>query len=324
MISCESIVTLSSSVIVTNTVVSYLNDRVTLTKTPQPGFIWNFAIPPAALDILELDPDNQTTAAVARLLATSLLPQLSDPLAVDKVSGPERVTRLFCEAYTSLLLEERGIRAKAVPNTDFSLRVSYATRDTLPPLSATAPTYDIAPATEADLDGAAQLYIAFQLEAIWHAVVTKEQALSALSGTVEPGFLWVCKVDGVVVGLTLLGRPTGRTISIRNVYVTPEHRRKGIADAMVQTVMRYYLGVPAPGVPEGPPAQGWKEEINLNMSASDRRAERVYKRAGFLLPDWEGDVPTGGVDPVTGRRGWYISTPIAVEVEAAASTSETQ
>ena len=54
-----------------------------------------------------------------------------------------------------------------------------------------------------------------------------------------------------------------------------------------------------------------KEEVNLNVV--DAGAERMYKRSGFLFPDWEGDVPKGGIDPTTARRAWYPATCRAIE-----------
>ncbi len=61
------------------------------------------------------------------------------------------------------------------------------------------------------------------------------------------------------------------------------------------------------GVLAGPPTCGWKEEVNLNVDDRARATVRLYKRAGFLLPNYTGDVPTGGTDPVTGGKGWSIS-----------------
>ena len=114
----------------------------------------------------------------------------------------------------------------------------------------------------------------------------------------------------------LSGRQTKLTVAVRNVFVAPEHRRKGIAEAMVQTVTRYCLGVPVEdveGVPTGPPPFGVKDEVGLNVA--DFGAARIYKRAGYLLPDLEGGVPTGGIDPETGRKGWTSSVCWSIQAE---------
>lgn len=45
-----------------------------------------------------------------------------------------------------------------------------------------------------------------------------------------------------VAGYLLLGRNTPRTVAIRNVFVAPEHRRRGLAETMVGAVTRACLG----------------------------------------------------------------------------------
>ncbi|KAI0779747.1 hypothetical protein C8Q74DRAFT_1260817 [Fomes fomentarius] len=240
-------------------------------------------------DNLLLDADTLTDATA--LLSNSVFSQLSDPLAVDKVAGRHDAVVLFCQSYASLLLAS-GTAVAYNPDGAFNLLVAYATRATLPPLPTARSLYNVVPATADDLDGLAYLYIDFQASTPWHGVFTKEQALAVLEGPVAEGF---------------------------NVYVAPAHRRKGMAEAMVHAVTRYYLGVPSPaqapgtnGVPTGPPACGWKEEVNLNVDDRARATMRLYKRVGFLLPDYTEDVPTGGIDPITGARGWSISATLKV------------
>ena len=121
------------------------------------------------------------------------------------------------------------------------------------------------------------------------------------------------------VGFVILGRVTPKTIAVRAVFVLPEQRRKGIAEAMMRAVSGYYLGVTPSTVEalESPPAIGLKDEVNL--LAVEDGAKRVYKRSGFLLPDEAGDVLTGGVDPDTGYNGWYSSTWGSIELSPEAS-----
>ncbi|EPS99052.1 hypothetical protein FOMPIDRAFT_112188 [Fomitopsis schrenkii] len=64
-------------------------------------------------------------------------------------------------------------------------------------------------------------------------------------GTVHRG--WRYKDEGEnaqcdVAGYLLLGRNTPRTVAIRNVFVAPEHRRRGLAETMVGAVTRACLG----------------------------------------------------------------------------------
>ena len=135
----------------------------------------------------------------------------------------------------------------------------------------------------------------------WPAKISQDAAVAGLTRTISAGAVWVCRTEGIVVGYAVFGQPTPPTIAIQNVYVAPSHRRKGIAEALVRTTTRYYLGLTLSGaqnVPEIPPS-GVKEEVNLLMT--DPGAEGVYRRAGFLFPS-PGDSDVGGRDPATGRK----------------------
>ncbi|RPD58469.1 hypothetical protein L227DRAFT_188399 [Lentinus tigrinus ALCF2SS1-6] len=253
------------------------------------------------------------------LLASSTLDQLSsDPLVLDKMIGPAPAVSAFLAAWVDLLAT-RGLRVRIDTGTKagaFGSRVSYVTRATLPPPPTNPFPHPVVQATPADLEDIAQLYIAFQFDTPWHGVVTREAALAFVDRPVKAGLVWYVRVDGETVAYVLLGRVTPRTIALRNVFVKPSHRRKGIAEAMVRGVTRYYLNAPPYGVQpttEGPPAVGFKEEVNLNVA--DEGAERVYRRSGFLFPDRNGDAVTGGIDPATGRKGWYESIWRGVEQE---------
>ena len=258
-------------------------------------------------------------APATALLASSILPILAPtPLALDKLIGFGPAAEAFLSAWSSLLAS-RGLRVRIDTGARagaFGSRVSYATRASLPPPPRTPFPHAIvqARATPADLDALAQLYIAFQLDTPWRGVVTRDAALAFVERPVRAGLVFLVRAggdaDGEAVGYVLLGRVTPRTIAIRNVYVQPSHRRQGIAEAMVRGATRYFLSVPPHGMQlahDGPPAVGFKAEVNLNVA--DAGAERVYRRAGFLFPDRSGDAdgPTGGVDPATGRKGWYES-----------------
>ena len=48
-------------------------------------------------------------------------------------------------------------------------------------------------------------------------------------------------------------------------------------------------------------------EVNLNVAVAEKSTERLYKRVGFMLPDGEEPDLKGGLDPATGRNGWYAS-----------------
>ncbi|RPD81546.1 hypothetical protein L226DRAFT_527822 [Lentinus tigrinus ALCF2SS1-7] len=257
-------------------------------------------------------------APATSLLASSTLTHLSsNPLVLDRIVGPDTVVEPFLTTWSALLLSlNLRVHIHSGSGTAFNgSRVSYATRASLkpPPSASPAPSppfpHPIVQASTADLETIAQLYIAFQADEPWHRTIRRSAALACIEGPVKAGLVWYVPIDGPpggAAGYVLLGRASPRTIAIRNVFVSRSHRRKGVAEAMVRGVTRYYLNAPPHGVrplKEGPPAVGFKEEVHLNVS--DESAERVYRRAGFLFPDRSGDVVAGGVDPVSGRKSWY-------------------
>ncbi len=271
----------------------------------------------------KLATDPELLAAATTLLATSVLAALPDPHAFDKIIGPLKPVEAFIHTWIGLLAAQ-GVNAKVLMGKfdTFGSRVSYATKASLPPPPATPVPYRVERATHADLPVVATLYQHFQSTHPWRGIISIEDAIRNLTSPADAGLVWVCHLEaeaeshGPPVGFVVLGRVTARTIAIRNVYVAPEHRRKGVAETMVRAVKRYFLGV-APdgvrGVPDGPPPCGFKQEVNLNVA--DPSAEGVYRRSGFLFPVGAGEDMTGGVDPETGRRSWYPSIWRGVEVD---------
>ncbi|KAI0735701.1 hypothetical protein C8Q76DRAFT_610063 [Earliella scabrosa] len=291
------------------------------------SFSWHLSVPHrAAADALtpdhpdpDPDPDSQDSdeslAAATALLATSALALLPDPLALKEVRGPVPAVERLVDVYVGLL-RDRGIAVRVVPGRVPISRVGYATRESVPPLPTLTPSRcGVAQAGEADMDALVELVMAFRMD-VWGEAGSGEEVRAFLARPVARGLVWVCRVepDSKPVGYVVLGRVTPRTIAFRNVFVAEEYRRKGIGETMVCAVTRYYLGMRphgVQGVADDPPPTGWKEEVNLNVV--DACAERMYKRAGFLFPDWGGDVPKGGIDPTTARRAWYPATCRVIE-----------
>lgn len=90
----------------------------------------------------------------------------------------------------------------------------------------------------------------------------------------------------LVAAYVFTGRATAATISIRNVYTREAYRRKGLAEALVNTATKYWLE----GVEEG----SRKTEVTLFVEPGSV-AERVYRKCGFTITDaayerrgWEG------------------------------------
>lgn len=272
---------------------------ITLTKIAD-DFAWVASTP---LELLKVFNDADYVSAIS-LLASSLAPFM-DPGAFDAIIGSEPLVDLFIECWVREMTL-KGIRAEAPPPF-FRGKISYATLATLPPLSPTLLQYKIELATIADLDTLGQLYMDFLGNTPPHSI-TIEEAKTTMERFVQLGEIWMCRVDGERAGYCATGRDTSRTIAIRNVYVSPEHRRKGVAEAMVKAITRYYLGaypLGFDGAPTTGPPKGVKREVCLNVT--EEHVERVYKRCGFLLgPDDR--------DPETGNRGWYPTTYRGVKI----------
>ena len=270
------------------------------TKT---DFAWMMCVPTTAEDVVM---GTSTVPGLLEpaidLLASSTLDLLSaNPIVLDKVIGPDIAVRTFVAAWCTLL-STRGLHVRMTPG-DWGSRVTYVTRASLPPLPTPPFPYAVVQATEDDLEAIAQLHIGYEADTLWHRSITREAALAAVEQPVRTGLVWYVRVGGEPAGYIVLGRVTPRTIAIRNAFVSRTHRRRGIAEAMVRGVTRYYLDVSPHGVrpiQDGPPAVGHKEEVNLNVAVAD--AERVYRRSGFLLPDATG---AGGIDATTSRKGWF-------------------
>ena len=241
------------------------------------------------------------TSAVRLLVAA-----VPDTVSFDRIIGPEPVTNAFVDARCAHLAAH-GAPVPPFAPARWSSRVSYVTLASLPPPPppGSPPACTVALVRPEDLDALVPFCIGFRAESPWRHVTSPAEARAILAGRVA----YVARVGGAPAGYALMGRATPRTLTIGCVYVAPEFRRRGVAEAMVRAVTRYYLGVEAhgiEGVPEGaPPEVGVKEAVTLNVASAS--AEGVYRRAGFMFPGGEGDERTGGVDPVTGRKAWFVS-----------------
>ncbi len=120
--------------------------------------------------------------------------------------------------------------------------------------------------TASDAEGVALLYIEFTRGG--PVTATFNQAREKMEEALQRKGLWRCHVNGEIAGFIVVGRFTPRTASIKNVFVRPEYRRKGVGETMVRAVTRYYLGI--------------KKELCLNVI--EEGAQRLYGRCGFVLP----------------------------------------
>ncbi|KAH8099508.1 hypothetical protein BXZ70DRAFT_942061 [Cristinia sonorae] len=262
----------------------------TVTKVAR-DFSWIISIPREVIGTL----DDSEKAAIIQLFVESL-PTIIDPKSLDKLLGPSDYVDLFLERWV-IHMREHGLNLKLL-DPFFRSKVSYATVATLPVPNPAFNNYKISLAhTEEDKETLAHFYVQFLSSGPHQS--TLEEARGVIANAVNSRDVWICRVGGVVTGYILTGRFTLRTVAIKNVFVTPSHRRKGIAEALVRAVTRYYLGADPRGFEGGPdagPSDGKKEEVCLNVATEE--AERLYKRTGFLF---------GAKDPLSGKEGWYAS-----------------
>lgn len=247
------------------------------------------------------DVDQQLSAedvsAVAPLLVAGIAAAVA-PKTFTKAIGPRDLVDALINHWVAYQ-NEHGVPVEGL-SPFMTSTVAYATRLTLPPPSPATSRFRVELATADDLESLVPLNLAFIAHALPGSESTDEARVRRmLRINIELERVWVSRVDGQVVGFCLVGRVTPRTIAIRNVFVAASHRRQGIAEALTRAMTRFYLGVKPlgfEGAPLDEPMGGAKEEICLNVE--DEVAERVYKRAGFLLDANE---------PGTGKRGWFPS-----------------
>lgn len=263
--------------------------RLNLTKHAK-DFSWMMASPS------HVDPSSEGDAsdidAAAPLIARTL-PTMVDPHLVDKVLGPERAVNAFIESWVAFMAK-RGVQLKT-PDPYFHCRTCCATLSTLSP-SSMDHDYPVSLARLSDVDALIPLFVEFSSHG--PNPVSPKTARNIIREGVEARRLWAYRIREGLAGYVLVGRETQRTIAIRNVFVLSRHRRKGIAEAMVRMVTRYYLGaeIPSEMAREGESAVISKHEICLN--AGDPAVMRIYSRCGFML-----DNNTRNLD--TEKRGWF-------------------
>jgi len=210
----------------------------------------------------------------ATTLLASFVPKVVDPQTLDKVIGPTARVDMFIEAWVAYM-GTRGVALKMIPPY-FTSRLTYCTRETLPPPSPAFSEYRIDQAeSKKDVEDLAHLYVEFAR--VGPNKATIEQARDVMRDAVAAKQIWLCRVGEDIAGYVFVGRKTPRTAAIKNVFVSERHRRKGIAEAMVRAVARYYLGAEPRGFDGGPqegPPGGPKQEICLNVGNEDVR--RLY------------------------------------------------
>ncbi|EED82651.1 predicted protein [Postia placenta Mad-698-R] len=271
----------------------YREDELLLTLTKHAkNFSWVMASPSHVDPSLEGDASDIDAAAT---LIAETLPTVVNPHLMDKVLGPERAVNAFIESWVAFMVK-RGVQLKT-PDSYFHSRACCATLSTLPP-SSMVHDYPVSLARLSDVDTLIPLFVEFSSHG--PNPVSPETARNIIREGVEARRLWAYRIREGLAGYVLVGRETRRTIAIRNVFVLSQYRRKGIAEAMVRTVTRYYLGAETPNemARAGESAVIAKHEICLNVG--DPAVMRIYSRCGFML-----DNNARNLD--TEKRGWFAT-----------------
>ncbi|TCD70935.1 hypothetical protein EIP91_000841 [Steccherinum ochraceum] len=269
---------------------------VTVTKIAK-DFSWIISAPRGA----HLE-DHEISLAIRPLV--SLFSTKVDPKTFDKLLGPTKYVNAFLDAWVTHM-HETGTLSLKLLDPYFLSKVCYAVRATLPKPTPEFSIHKVSVAGDEDVESLASLYVEFT--STGPNAGTMEEGRAVMSTAVQFKSIWICRATlpntestgDVVAGYVLMGRFTPRTVAIKNVFVSPAFRKRGIAETMVRAVTRYYLGATPlgfEGAPEGGPDGGIKEEVCLNVATPD--AERLYLRTGFLVEKQ---------DPATGKEGWYPS-----------------
>lgn len=228
-------------------------------------------------------------------LLVSYLHSVIEPKTFDKLIGPASLVNALADRWIQEM-SKRSLQSEAHPAL-CSTQLTYATLASIPRPAPHLSKYRIALATAEDVEVLAHFFVDFKT--IFGTTVPIGAARETMSQSLRLGKIWVCRDEGELIGYCETGRMTAKTACICQVYVPSKHRRKGVAEAMTRAMTRYYLGAEPrgfEGAPDGPPPQGIKEQVVLNVA--EEHVARVYKRCGFLLGD-------DARDPVTGGEGWY-------------------
>ena len=125
-------------------------------------------------------------------------------------------------------------------------------------------------ATLDDLSALEELWRAFEAEVPPppHEDIDHSRELAEIREIVEAGLGWVAERDGAAVGMILARRRGARVGRITDLYVTPQARRMGVAEALTRAVVDRFA---ADGV----------EVVDLEVMASNDAARATYAHWGF-------------------------------------------
>jgi GNAT superfamily N-acetyltransferase len=125
-------------------------------------------------------------------------------------------------------------------------------------------------ATAGDLPTLEGFWRAFEAEIPppQHEDVDEATELGEIREIVESGLGWVAERDGTVVGMALARRRGQRAGRLTDLYVTPEARRTGVAEALMRAVVDRLT---VDGI----------EFVDLEVMATNAAARAIYAHWGF-------------------------------------------
>jgi ribosomal protein S18 acetylase RimI-like enzyme len=127
---------------------------------------------------------------------------------------------------------------------------------------------DVRRATDADLPTLNELWLAFHDESAVppHVDVDTEQELREVAEIVRGGVALLAEEDGRAVGFALAQAKSPRLARLSDLYVVPDARRRGVANALMRAVTAAF-----------PDA----EYVTLEVAADNAPARSTYARWGF-------------------------------------------
>jgi GNAT superfamily N-acetyltransferase len=139
------------------------------------------------------------------------------------------------------------------------------------PVTPTIGAVSVRVATLADMPALEELCRAFQVEVPppAHVGADARHELGEIRETVELGLAWVAEHDGRPAGMALARRRSPRVARLTDLYVSPDLRGRGVAEALVREVV---ARLRADGA----------EAIELEVRASNDAARALFGRWGFL------------------------------------------
>jgi len=199
--------------------------------------------------VISRGPEGAVEAAAAKLSAL--------PLEPPGVVGPVDDAQRFAEAWA---------RARRCDHfLAFDQRIYELTEVLTPPLVPGA----MRAVALADLELVASWGAAFDVETLAaHDQRALDQVRDLLARRIGKRDLFGWEVEGQLVSLAGLARPTNRTISINSVYTPPAQRRRGFATALVAAVSGEGL------------ARG-KERCVLYTDLANPTSNAIYQKVGY-------------------------------------------